>query len=516
MENEAQREYMYHLLKLAAVQDFDPTNSTDKDAHAVCTATNQVIRDEYSAFESYFVRIWDSCRDQWCSYTLQNVITLFNNTNNRLEASWKKHLNETVDSLMTVYECIAFIMYYQSMMKTEYNYRLHKLYVVRNAAYDTEMDRVLNLVGENVCSPIYNEYIFAVTSANYQFYDGVAKMFFINNVSADEVSRDEPNVEYTDALSALADVEFVFNKRCLQDLVRALKSIESTSDASVEIITQKTLSANPEAELFDSHTEEDDHKERYRDNSSTIEIVDDVSSENAPATASRDGDDPLEGIEKRSDLRTEKLPAEPRAAIVDAEGSKGEEPHQSGSRTGCSDDASGMAEFCECPKDSKRRREVPTGGRNASKVQYSLNPKDHQDAKCVQCDYRTSHRALLRFSNIVQALPKTMLTKCRTQVLKLQDKNADLAENQAAVDFPGIRIRTPLSLGWLDLMNGWYKAVVVIEQVNAVEQWLKIFDGELMIGLSDHFQVERRIDLVDQLREFDLMSYEIRSLWIIS
>ena len=198
MENEAQREYMYHLLKLAAVQDFDPTNSTDKDAHAVCTAKNQVIRDEYSAFESYFVRIWDSCRDQWCSYTLQNVITLFNNTNNRLEASWKKHLNETVDSLMTVYECIAFIMYYQSMMKTEYNYRLHKLYVVRNAAYDTEMDRVLNPVGENVCSPIYNEYIFAVTSANYQFYDGVAKMFFINNVSADEVSRDEPNVEYTD------------------------------------------------------------------------------------------------------------------------------------------------------------------------------------------------------------------------------------------------------------------------------------------------------------------------------
>nr|CCA22941.1 hypothetical protein PITG_23301 [Albugo laibachii Nc14] len=121
----SQREYMRHLLKLAPGQDCNATNWTDLDDNAN----------------------WDSCHNQWCSYTRQNAITLSNNTNNRLEASWK-HLKETVDAFMTVDECIACIMYYQSMMEKDYYALLYKLSVVRNAAYDTEMDRVLNLVSE--------------------------------------------------------------------------------------------------------------------------------------------------------------------------------------------------------------------------------------------------------------------------------------------------------------------------------------------------------------------------------
>lgn len=396
-EYEAQREYMRHLLKLAPGRDCDATNSTDRDADAVCTATNQAMEAEYSNFEPYFVKNWDSCRDQWCSYTRQSAITLGNNTNNRLEALWK-HLKETVDAFMTVDECIACIMYYQSMLEKDYEARLYKLSVVRNAAYDTEMDRVLNLVGEHVCNLIYEEYIFAVKSAKYQFYEGVAKIYFIKNVSTDEDSRDEPNVEYSvdqsswtcscmfmatrllpcrhvfyirksigaesvipthllnprwllsaarapdtvdipsvvpyeegpvlphqktpwdknhkfraaneiatricqamceygmkefqDALSALTDVESVFTKRCHEDLVRALKSIGSTSDASVEFISQQTQSANPEAEFVDSQTEEGEHKARDHGCSPTNDMVGDMLSENARATVFRDGDDP--------------------------------------------------------------------------------------------------------------------------------------------------------------------------------------------------------------------------------
>nr|CCA18087.1 conserved hypothetical protein [Albugo laibachii Nc14] len=93
----------------------------------------------------------------------------------------------------------------------------------------------------------------------------------------------------------------------------------------------------------------------------------------------------------------------------------------------------------------------------------------------------TSKRAPLRLSDIVQVLPKTMLTKCRTQIFKLQKKNARLAENQAAVEIPGIGIYTPLLL---NLMSRWHKAVAVLDQVDAAEEWLKSFEGEPMIGFE--------------------------------
>ena len=120
----------------------------------------------------------------------------------------------------------------------------------------------------------------------------------------------------------------------------------------------------------------------------------------------------------------------------------------------------------------------------------------------------TSQRAPLRLSNIVQVLPKRMLTKCRTQILKLHNKNAGLAENQAAVEIPGIGIYTSLSL---NLMSSWHKAVAVLDQVDAAEEWLKSFEGEPMIGLSDPFQVKRRINSVNQLHNLNLMSYDVRS-----
>ena len=98
--------------------------------------------------------------------------------------------------------------------------------------------------------------------------------------------------EFQVALSVLADVESVFKKRYHQDLVRSLKSINSSSDASVDFISQKTLSASPEAAIVDSHAQEDDHEALDHSYSPTIDIVDDVSNKNARATVSSDGEDP--------------------------------------------------------------------------------------------------------------------------------------------------------------------------------------------------------------------------------
>ena len=50
----------------------------------------------------------------------------------------------------------------------------------------------------------------------------------------------------------------------------------------------------------------------------------------------------------------------------------------------------------------------------------------------------------------------------------------------------------------------------MLDQVDAAEEWLKTFDGETIIGVSDHSQVKRRIDLVNQLHNLNPMSYEVR------
>lgn len=57
-------------------------------------------------FEAYFGRNWDSCRSMWCAFDRGNAVTLGNNTNNRIEASWKQ-LKDLVDSYVGVDECIA-------------------------------------------------------------------------------------------------------------------------------------------------------------------------------------------------------------------------------------------------------------------------------------------------------------------------------------------------------------------------------------------------------------------------
>ncbi|GMF35331.1 unnamed protein product [Phytophthora fragariaefolia] len=45
---------------------------------------------EQTPFVAYFETNWDNCRERWCAYKRQNAVRLGNNTNNRLEFSWKQ------------------------------------------------------------------------------------------------------------------------------------------------------------------------------------------------------------------------------------------------------------------------------------------------------------------------------------------------------------------------------------------------------------------------------------------
>ncbi|KAG6610181.1 uncharacterized protein IUM83_00188 [Phytophthora cinnamomi] len=77
-------------------------------------------------FEAYFVKNWDNCRHMWCAFERQNACTQGNNTNNRLESSWKQ-LKELVDSFMQVDECIVSIMVYQAQAERKFLDAVYKL-----------------------------------------------------------------------------------------------------------------------------------------------------------------------------------------------------------------------------------------------------------------------------------------------------------------------------------------------------------------------------------------------------
>ncbi|GMF23181.1 unnamed protein product [Phytophthora fragariaefolia] len=98
-----------------------------------------------------------------------NTVTLGNNTNNRLEASWKQ-LKEWVDSFMAVDGCIASIMYYQSLQERRFLDEVYKNVNVQTVGYDDEMNLVANLVSEHVCELIYGQYLYGRDHGAYDFY----------------------------------------------------------------------------------------------------------------------------------------------------------------------------------------------------------------------------------------------------------------------------------------------------------------------------------------------------------
>ncbi|KAE8962965.1 hypothetical protein PR002_g29437 [Phytophthora rubi] len=117
-------------------------------------AVGEGREDSKHSFEAYFVKNWDGCRQMWCAFERQNTCTLGNNTNNRLESSWKQ-LKDLVDSFMQVDECIASIMVYQAQEEKKFLNTVYKLSVVHHPKYDHEMKFLSKLVSEHACELVY-------------------------------------------------------------------------------------------------------------------------------------------------------------------------------------------------------------------------------------------------------------------------------------------------------------------------------------------------------------------------
>ncbi|KAE9355363.1 hypothetical protein PR003_g2887 [Phytophthora rubi] len=153
----------------------------------------ELAKQSPSPFIRYFMKNWDNCRELWCAHKRQNTATLGKNTINRLEASWK----EWVDYFMAVDECIASIMYYQSLQERRFMEDVNKKVNVYHTGYDREMILVANLVSEHACELIHEQYAYALSKSSYECYEGCPEVYFVNSMCKPEYALDELNAEYS-------------------------------------------------------------------------------------------------------------------------------------------------------------------------------------------------------------------------------------------------------------------------------------------------------------------------------
>jgi hypothetical protein len=133
----------------------------------------------------------------WCSYARQNVTTLGNNTNKRLETTCKS-IKEVVCLFMELDETIFALMYYQSTREHAYEDIITRLGSVTVHGYDKEMLQLANMVSQHACSLVESQYNYALaTTTRYRFYSIQADMYLVCT-REDEVedARDEPGSEY--------------------------------------------------------------------------------------------------------------------------------------------------------------------------------------------------------------------------------------------------------------------------------------------------------------------------------
>ncbi|KAF1777930.1 hypothetical protein GQ600_13629 [Phytophthora cactorum] len=148
------------------------------------------------------------------AFERQNAVTLGNNTNNRIEASWKQ-LKDLVNSFMGVDECIAAIMGYQDQEEKKFIDALHKLTVVHNPKYYCEIQFLSRLVSEHDCELVCEQFDFALTA--------------VANGIREQLS-DLGIKEYKAALRALRDVATLFRHGEFDAVSSVTRQLEETSD----------------------------------------------------------------------------------------------------------------------------------------------------------------------------------------------------------------------------------------------------------------------------------------------
>lgn len=98
------RTYMKHLLRLETDSSASVGATTDRTPETYRSPVGSATDSSnavHSRFDTYFTKNWDNCKAMWCAYTRQSAVTLGNNTNNRLESSWKQ-LKDVVDTFTSV------------------------------------------------------------------------------------------------------------------------------------------------------------------------------------------------------------------------------------------------------------------------------------------------------------------------------------------------------------------------------------------------------------------------------
>ncbi|OWY92656.1 LOW QUALITY PROTEIN: hypothetical protein PHMEG_00038253 [Phytophthora megakarya] len=96
------RRYLKHLTSIGLEREVGEMYvADDPNYHTVLCGVGDTVTDQ----------------DLWCSHKRQNAVTLGNNTNNRLESSWK-HMKEVVKSSMSLDQCLGTILFYQNQTET--------------------------------------------------------------------------------------------------------------------------------------------------------------------------------------------------------------------------------------------------------------------------------------------------------------------------------------------------------------------------------------------------------------
>ncbi|ETP09000.1 hypothetical protein F441_15095 [Phytophthora nicotianae CJ01A1] len=106
-------------------------------------------------------------------------------------------MKEIVNSSMALDECLASIICYQTRAEQLLYDRACKVSMVHHEGYDREMNLLANLVSKRVCSLIHEQYMYAIGSALYTFYETTPGVISIKNDAENEDSLDEPRVQYT-------------------------------------------------------------------------------------------------------------------------------------------------------------------------------------------------------------------------------------------------------------------------------------------------------------------------------
>ncbi|GMF59713.1 unnamed protein product [Phytophthora fragariaefolia] len=504
------------------------------------------VESELKASRCYFTKNWDSCRDMWCSYARQNAVTLGNNTNNRLESSWKQ-MKEVVNSSMGLDECLASIMFYQTRVEQQFYDQATKVSVVHHQGYDREMCLVANLVSKHVCSLIHEQYLYATGPALYTYYEAFPGMIFIKNAALNEDSLDEPNVEYTfreanHITTSISDVVSGLGMHEYRVAMKALARVALLFKEKQFGVIEELSSPRSRGDIPEDAVESDDVIELGTTDST---LADGIGLNEAEGTEVIDVELPLPGtMSSESDT----LLGTPSVQSGTPSIQSGTLPSQSGTQSGTVlspeplDTATADFEI----SSPLRPRGRPKQKSKAKKAKRNLSIQIADDDSILH-DKRLSlaiipdilsHESndtaraenLMQFklfvferkikpliAHVIAKLPaskplrepsdisrisaRDLLRRSDAKVTSLQKKRNGLAEKDMAVGFPGLGVITTSTLG---IMERWHKAVGALKVIDKAQTWVASID--LSMDVPPAYQVDEDAELPAKLNAIPILS----------